>query len=101
MIQNTSPLSMAEATAYMDKEKETTKEIKGFVKKFGTLKAKDAQAMRKKIHALDIIKIDESHISKIIDLMPENAEELNKIFVGMGLDEDETKNILDIVKEFR
>ena len=33
--------------------------------------------------------------------MPEDKEDLNKIFIGMGLDEDETKKILNVVKEFK
>ena len=32
---------------------------------------------------------------------PEDKEDLNKIFVGISLDEDETKKILDTVKTFK
>ena len=47
------------------------------------------------------MRVKQEHIVKIIDLMPENAEELNKIFVDSSLDEDETKKILETVKEFK
>ena len=47
------------------------------------------------------MKLKDESIVKIIDLMPETSEDLNKIFVGLNLDEDETKKILDIVKEFK
>jgi len=39
-------------------------------------------------------------IIKIIDLLPENQEDLNKI-VDISLDENETKKILETVKEFK
>jgi DNA-directed RNA polymerase subunit F len=40
----------------------------------------------------------EEHISKIIDITPENQEDINKIFVGINLDENESKKILDTIK---
>ncbi len=101
MIKNNKPLSMAETTEYLKRMKDEGKEMKGFIKKFVKLKAKDAKEMRKKLEALDLVKLNEEYTSKIIDILPENDEELNKIFVGGGLDEEETKKILDIVKEFK
>ena len=99
MINDRIPLSMAEATAYMDKSSEG--EMLAFVKKFTKLKAKEAKELRVKIQKLNILKLDEKSISKIIDLMPSNEEELSKVFVGLSLDEEETKKVLDVVKEFK
>ncbi|MBI3623829.1 hypothetical protein HY212_07160 [Candidatus Pacearchaeota archaeon] len=99
MIKNNEPLSMAEATEYIDKA--SGAEVLAFVKKFLDLKANDGKEIRKKIKSFDSIKIDEKNISKIIDIMPENEEELNKIFVGTSLDDDEAKKILDVIKEFK
>ena len=47
------------------------------------------------------MKLKNEHISKLIDLLPENKEDLNKIVNDVGLDEDETKKILDTIKEFK
>ena len=47
------------------------------------------------------MKIKLEYIVKIIDILPETAEELNKIFVDVSLDEDETKKILDTIKKFK
>ena len=47
------------------------------------------------------MKINEKHIAKLIDILPETAEEINKIFNDVELDEDETKKILDTIKEFK
>ena len=101
MIKNNTPLSMAESVEYLDGTKDGGKEMLSFIKKFTKLKTKEAKELRKKIQDLELIKLDDKNISKILDVLPENAEELNKIFVGISLDEDETKKILDTVKEFK
>ena len=101
MIKNSQPLSAAEATEFVKKTDESGKEILSFIKKFVKLKSKDAKELKKKLEELDLMKLKEEHIVKIIDLLPENADELNKIFINIGLDEDETKKILDVVKEFK
>ena len=91
---------MAEALEYL-KDDEGGVVVEGFIKKFTKLKPKDAQEMKKKLKELNLMKLKTEYIVKIIDLMPENQEELNKIFIDVGLNDDETKNILDIVKQFR
>ena len=98
MIKNTELLSMAEAIEYIHKEDST--EIKGFIKKFTKLKPKEAKELKKKLEELDMMKLRAEQIIKIIDLLPENQEDLNKI-VDISLDENETKKILETVKEFK
>ena len=46
------------------------------------------------------MKIKPDYASKVIDILPETSEDLNKIFVDITLDENETQKILDTVKEF-
>ena len=99
MILERKPLSMVEAKEYINKDSGT--EIMGFVKKFITLKPEKAKELRKKIESLDLLKVKQEHIAKIIDLVPETAEDLNKIFSDVGLDEDETKKLLETIKEFK
>ena len=100
MIKNTTPLSMAESMEYIEKEKKVEKPVAEFIKKFVKITPKEAKELRKKLEALNIIKLNDTNISKIIDILPEKAEEINKIFVDISLDENETKRILDTVKEF-
>ena len=97
MIRKNEPLSMVEILEYVEKDSEVSK----FVKKFTKLSLKESKEFKKRLEELGLMKLKPQHIVKIIDLMPEDKEDLNKIFVGMGLDEDETKKILDIVKEFK
>ncbi len=101
MIKNSEPLSMAEVVEYVKKSGEGEAEIVGFIKKFNELKVKEARELRQGIEALGIIKIKPEYTVKIIDLLPETAEELNKIFADVSLDEDETKKILDTVKKYK
>jgi len=99
MIKNNKALSMAECFEYV-KGKEDT-EIVGFIKKFVEISPKQAKEMREKITELNLIKIRSAQIAKIIDLMPDNTADLNKIFEDTTLDEDEATKILDIVKQYK
>ena len=101
MIKSNKQLSMVEVAEYIKKIEDSEKDLRGFIKKFIKLNLKEAKELRKKIEELDLIKIGPEHIVKIIDLMPENAEDLNKIFVDISLDEDEKRKILETTKEFK
>lgn len=100
MIKDATPISMAEASQYIAKDKDNT-ELKGFMKNFTKLDAKDATSMREKLEALDLMKLREKQITAIIDILPEEKEDLNKIFTDISLDEEEIKKILEVVKEFQ
>ncbi len=101
MIKNNEPLNMAEVMEYLKKNEENKAEIIGFIKKFSKIKAKEAKELKQEIESLGIIKIKPDYAVKIADILPENAEDLNKIFIDVSLDEDETKKILETVKKFR
>ena len=101
MIKNNQPLSMGEITEYIQKAEDDETEIIGFIKKFTKLNSQEAKELRKKIEGLGLMKVRIEHLVKIIDLMPENSKDLNKIFVGISLNEDETKKILETIKEFK
>jgi len=101
MIKNEEPLSMSEVMGYVKKDEGSGTEIIGFIKKFVKLPSKDAKELKSKLIGLDLMKIKQEHIVKIIDLLPERAEELNKIFTDVGLDEDESNKILETIKEFK
>ena len=64
------------------------------------MKPKEAKELKKKLIELDMMKLRAEQIVKIIDFLPENQEDLNKI-VDISLDENETKKILETVKEFK
>lgn len=101
MIKNTEILSMAESSEYLDKKSESELKVINFIKKFTELKPKEAKEIRSKLEELGNVKLNSEKIVKIIDLLPENNEELNRIFNDISLDEDESKKIVDIVKQFK
>ena len=101
MIKHSEPLSMNEVVGYIKNVEDSETDIIGFTKKFIKLTQKETKELRKKLEGLELIKVKPEHIVKIIDLTPENTEELNKIFTDVSLDEDETKKILEKVKEFK
>ncbi len=97
MIRKSNPLSIAESKEYIDSKAE----INSFINKFTKLSPEKAKELRKKIEELDMVKIKETHICKIIDLLPKDKEDINKIFVDVSLDQDETQKILDTIKDFK
>lgn len=100
MIKNNQLLSIAEISEYAKKDKDNDEFFK-FMKNFMKLDPKQAKELRKKIEELKLMKIRPEHLVKIIDLLPEDEEDLNKIFIDVSLDKDETKKVLDTIKEFK
>jgi len=101
MIKKIKPLSMAESLEYINKDESSGAEAIRFIKKFTNLKVENATKLRKNLKDLDLIKMNDNYMVKIIDLLPKNSEELNKIFTDVSLDEDETKKILDTIKKHK
>ncbi len=90
---------MSESVEYVQEEEHA--EIKGFMGKFVKLSIEDAKLLRENLEKLDLMKLRGSHISKIIDLLPESKEELNKILTDVSLEEDEVTKILDTIKQYK
>lgn len=99
MINESKSVSMAEASEYTKKTDET--DMPAFIKKFTEVTHKQAKEFRKELEEISSMKINEKHISKVIDLLPEDNEALNKIFTDVNLDEDETKKVIDTVKKYK
>ena len=45
-------------------------------------------------------KIKDADIAKIVDLLPQDAADLNKIFIELSLSDDEANQLLNIVKKY-
>lgn len=101
MIKYREPLSMTEALEYIEDKKDSEADIRKLIKKFAKLNPEVAIKLRGKLSSLGLLKLKQEYISKVIDIMPEDQENLNKIFTDVVLDEDESKKILDAIGEFR
>lgn len=101
MIKKLNPLSMSESFEYLDEKNESEQEVAKFIKKFVKIKPKSAKELRTKIQSMNILKIREEHMSKIIDSLPEDEDSLNKIFTENFLETEESKKVLNLIKEFK
>jgi len=100
MIKERTPLTMNEAKVILEglKENDRNKDMKAFIKKFSKLDEKSSKKLEAELESLNLMKLRRTDIVKIVDLCPENAVELNKIFTETSLDADETNKILDAIK---
>ncbi len=101
MILDRKPLDLNEVQEILKDIPENEKkiQIEIYLKKFLKTKPEKAKKIKEELEKLDLLKIKNEHITKIVDLMPEDASDLNKIFIDISLTEDETNKILDVVKK--
>jgi DNA-directed RNA polymerase subunit F len=100
MIKEMKPLSLAEAKQLIE-DNGGNEVAEEYLKKFNKLKAKDAQELRKEIEALDNHKIKSEQVVKIVDFLPEDASDVNKIFTDISLDDNEIKQVTAIVAKYK
>jgi len=100
MIKNMEPITLAEAKKLVE-DNEGREDVKGYFKKFMKLKEKDALEIKKELEGLNNHKIRKENITKIIDFLPEDASDVNKIFIDVSLEENEIKQITDIVAKYK
>ena len=67
---------MAESLEYIEKDKKAENPARDFIKKFVKISPKEAKELRKKLEGLNLVKMDNMSISKLIDILPEKTEEV-------------------------
>ena len=100
MILETIPLSTSESKALLEKlgEKE---ELVAYLGKFSKLSGAEAKKLKGELQELQILKLKDEHLAKILDVLPEDALDVHKIFADITLDEHETQKILEIIKKYK
>ncbi|OIO81543.1 hypothetical protein AUJ84_00750 [Candidatus Pacearchaeota archaeon CG1_02_32_132] len=93
------PLGLAQVKELVG-DLEEKKNLETYLKKFCKIKKEKAEALMEELNALDNAKIKEEFVVKIIDFLPKDLEELNKIFKEVSLDEKEANDILEIIKKY-
>ena len=81
-------------------DSDKAEEIKKFIKQFNKMDVKKAIEMKEELKALDLIKLKDEHIVKIVDFVPKNASELNKVIIEVSLDSDEVAKILEVTGKY-
>lgn len=97
MILNKKPLSLADVKLYL-KDVEGNEELIKYIKKFGKISKDKSDKIKEKIVALNNPKIREIGVVKVIDFLPGDQEDVNKIFVDANLNEEEASALIEVVK---
>lgn len=111
MIKSEKVFTLAEVREILEKKKEQVgdeekKEVVEsallYAKRFSKLGVEKVKELKQELKKLDIMKLKGRHIAKIADLLPGDAEDLRKIFVGeeISLDQDEIEKILAVIKKY-
>ena len=99
MILDKKPLTLAEVTNLIgDSEKAVA--MKDFIKKFSKMKLADAEEMKKELLALDLIQLKEEHIVSVVNFVPKDSVELNKVLAGVSLNQEEVDKLLNVTSKY-
>lgn len=99
MILNKTPLSLSHVREYV-KDLDENKPVSIYLKKFCKVSKEDAEKISADVRALNNLKIKEESIVKLVDLCPQDSEDIHKIFADVSLTEEETNALLVIVKKY-
>ena len=100
MILDRTPLNLDEVRETLKNLDDSDKkeEMGEYLKKFLKTKTEKAKKIKEELEKLDLLKMKREHLVKVVDLIPEDASDLNKIFTDVSLNEEETNKILNVVK---
>ncbi len=71
-----------------------------YLKEFCKIDKKKSEELVSALEGLKNLKLKDEFVVKIVDLLPRDAESVNKIFNDVSLDEKEINDILAVVKEY-
>ena len=100
MIYDRIPLNLNEVSEILENvpDSDRKEEVKIYLKKFLKTNPDQAKKIKDGLESMDLLKLKRDHIVKIVDLLPADASDLNKIFIDVSLNEEETNKVLELVK---
>ena len=74
-----------------------------YVNELASLKPKQSKELTEKLRALDLPRLKENHIKKIVDILPVNDKHLKMVLSGYTLtvNQENMKKIIGVVKEYQ
>ncbi|MFW6026226.1 MAG: hypothetical protein ACOCRX_07775 [Candidatus Woesearchaeota archaeon] len=74
-----------------------------YVNRFVNLSLDEVNKLKEEIKGLEILRLKDEHIAKIIDFMPESVDEFKLIFQGsyVTFSEDDIESIVKVIDEFK
>lgn len=100
------PVTIAEAKADLERVKKRDSELtfraakaEEYLSQFAAIEEKKAKEIYKKIEALNIPRLKDAHICKIIDIMPANINELRAVLQGLPITikDDNLKKVIGVL----
>ncbi len=107
---NEKPITMAELKEEISNIKKRSKEVnfrvtqtEDYLNNFLTANPKDLFELKSKIEKLEIPRLREQHVCKIVDLLPENIDDLKMILEGYPITivDKNLKRIVELIQEFK
>ncbi|MBC8435089.1 hypothetical protein H8D91_01160 [archaeon] len=99
MILDKKALTLAEVTNLIgDSEKASA--MKDFIKKFSKMKLADAEKMKEEIIAIDLIQLKDEHIVSLVNFVPKDSVELNKVLSGVSLNQEDVDKLLNVTSKY-
>lgn len=100
-------LTMVDVHEELIKIEKRTKELapraektKEYLNKFVNMKKKESDELRKKLEDLNIARLKDKHIAKIIDIQPKDMDSLKSLFSGetISFKQEELQKVLECIK---
>jgi DNA-directed RNA polymerase subunit F len=100
-------LTMVDVHEELIKIEKRTKELapraektKEYLNKFVNMKKKESDELRKKLEDLNIPRLKDKHIAKIIDIQPKDMDSLKSLFSGetISFKQEELQKVLECIK---
>ncbi len=82
------------------KDSEDKQPLQDYLKSFAKLTKDKSEKLKSDLLALNNLKINEEELIKIVDFLPRDKEDVNKIFVDTSLTDEETNAILEITTKY-
>ena len=103
------PLNIVEVKEMLKKIKERDTELNfraqktaEYLEAINTIKPKQAKELKEKLIALNIPRVKEQYVQKIIDIMPKTTDSVKTLFSGLNIaiTADNIKKIVDLANEY-
>ena len=103
------PLNIVEVKEMLRKIKERDEELNfraqktaEYLEAIHTIKPKQAKELKEKLEALEIPRVKEAQVQKIIDIMPKTTEGVKTVFSGLNISvtAENVKKVATLINEY-
>ncbi len=101
MIMSKEPVSLAEVASMVKHDDDKNVALAVYLKNFNKLTKDKAFKLKEEIEGLNNPKVKKEIVVKIIDFLPKDAIDLQKIFNDSSLTEEEINALLSVISNYR